>query len=111
MAETGAGVKGEDGKPGRVELLGSSLVDLAGSSLLDLVGSDLVELVRSNLVELFWSDFSSSSHVTVVMLGSGSGSEVVSQLSPLVLVAVQAETPPDAQLSHNQYCCLHQYLA
>ena len=95
MAETGAGVKGEDGEPGRVELLDSSLVDL--------VGSDLVKLERSNLVELFWSDFSSSSHVAVVMLGSGSGSEVVSQLSSLVLVTVQAETPPDAQLSHNQY--------
>ena len=110
MAETG----GEQGGSGRVELLDSnSIVELVGSELaqllssnlveLELLGSSLIKLVSSDLVEVVgwfnpWFEL-------VGRFNPGSGPEVVSELTSLVLVAVQAETPPGKFA--DQYC---QYL-
>ena len=107
MAETG----GEQGGSGRVELLDSnSTVELVGSELaqllssnlveLELLGFSLIELVSSDLVEVVW--WFNPGFEVVGWFDPGSGPEVVSELTSLVLVAVQAETPP-GQFA-DQYC-------
>jgi len=78
-----------------VELVGSELAQLLSSNLLELelFGFSLIELVSSDLVEVvgwFYPRFQ-----FVGRFDPGSGPEVVSELTSLVLVAVQAETPPE----------------
>jgi len=103
LAETG----GEQGGSGRVELLdsnstvelvGSELVQLLSSNLLELelLGFSLIELVGSDVVEVvWWFEFEGRFDPRFEFVDPGSGPEVVSELTSLVLVAVQAETPPE----------------
>ena len=89
MAEIG----GEQGWSGRVELLdSSSRVELVGSDFLELVSSNLIELelLGSNLIKVVSCDLVGDAR----WFDPGSGSEVVSQVTSFILVAVQAETPP-----------------
>ena len=126
-----------------VELVGSELAQLLSSNLveLELLGFSLIELVSSDLVEVVWwfdpwfefvgrfdpwfqfakwfdpwfevVRWFDSGFQFVGRFDPGSGPEVFSELTSLVLVAVQAETPPGqfadqyCQYLRDQYC---QYL-
>lgn len=108
-----------------MELVGSELAQLLSSNLveLELLGFSLIELVSSDLVEVVWwfdpafefvgrfdpwfkfakwfdpwfgvVRWFDSRFQFVGRFDPGSGPEVISQLTSLVLVAVQAETPPE----------------
>ena len=100
-----------------VELVGSELAQLLSSNLveLELLGFSLIELVGSDVVEVvWWFEFEGRFDPRFEFVDPGSGPEVVSELTSLVLVAVQAETPPGqfadqyCQYLRDQYC---QYLS